>query len=111
MGYTGNLKERSVELTGFWVLSMLSLGATLFFLFGQKLRTPLDLAVNILKLVYDSLSVVIGYVTVKHMMKTQTIRFHVNHFVSDQPVDAGSPQPSPVRGSPVRRIGMSMGTL
>eukprot|EP00656_Telonema_subtile_P045404 TRINITY_DN5165_c0_g1_i1.p1 TRINITY_DN5165_c0_g1~~TRINITY_DN5165_c0_g1_i1.p1 ORF type:complete len:215 (+),score=14.16 TRINITY_DN5165_c0_g1_i1:362-1006(+) len=113
MGFHGNLKEKAVEMTGFWAMSVLSMGFTVYFLFGQALVMPLDFAINFLKLLADLSCCSVGYFATRHMMKVQTTRFHVNQFVSrPNPAAENQNPPSPMRqGSPVRRVTMKMGTL
>merc|ERR1711907_249691 len=82
-GYSGNLGEQAVELTGFWVMSVLSFGCGIFFLVGMPNALPIDKAINLLKTISDFLLIVAGYFSTRYMMKVQTTRFHVNQFVTN----------------------------
>jgi len=83
MGFSGNLRERGFEMLAFFMLAIVEIGCTAYFLFGQFLIIPLDMAINILKLWFDVLGAVIGWSAMKRMIKSETTKFHVNQFVTN----------------------------
>lgn len=84
MGYEGNLHEQVADVSGFWLLSFVKIGFTLFFLTGQYLTLPIDFAVNFFMLLFDLASLIFGYTATRHMIKSESTRFYMNQLWSEE---------------------------
>ena len=96
MGYEGNLHEQVADVSGYWLLSFVKIGFTVFFLSGQYLALPIDYAINFLMLLFDLAALFFGYLATRHMIKSESTRFYMNQLWSEEgDHGGGSPQRSP----------------
>lgn len=90
LGYSGNLREQGFEMLAFWMLALLQPCFGVYFIVGQFLAIPMDMAIHILKLFFDVTGIVLGWFAMKRMIKFETSKFHLNQFVTN-PTAARNP--------------------
>jgi len=112
MGYEGNLHEQVADVSGFWLLSFVKIGFTLFFLTGQYLILPIDYAINFLMLLFDMAGLVFGYIATRHMIKSESTRFYMNQLWSESEENERGSRDlrmggSPRKGASPHRVGVT----